>query len=125
MKIMIPVGAFIAFSIFFAGCSAKSDDANSSGTAKPADSDNIITFDYTNVDAVAADVLEAMPDIQDEITEIRSTFNTENKSFTRNNTPIEDVPLEKLFSVEKRLFRLDVESLLSDQKKRSAVQNGS
>ena len=66
-----------------------------------------------------------MPDIQAEITEIRSTFNKGNKSFSRNNTPIEDVPLEKLFSVEKRLFRLDVESLLSDQKKRSAVQNGS
>lgn len=115
-KFYVAIGVCIVFSSFCNGCSTKSDDANSSGTAKPADSDNIITMDYTNIDAVLADILETLPDIQAEITEIRNTFNPENKSFRKNNNPIEDVPLENLFSVKKQLFRLEVANRLSDQK---------
>src|SRR5690606_37585678 len=74
------------------------------------------TIDYTNIDSAVASVLKTMPEIKAEIKEIKSTMNKKNMSYSVNNTRIEDVPIEELFSVKKRQFRLEVENRLANKK---------
>jgi len=103
--LLVVIGSYILFK-----------QKTNADTANIANVNDVLTIDYTNIDSAVASVLKTMPEIKAEIKEIKSTMNKKNMSYSVNNTRIEDVPIEELFSVKKRQFRLEVENRLANKK---------
>lgn len=69
-----------------------------------------VEVDFTNIDSAVANVLKEMPEIQAELDEIRRI---DDKKALKDS--FLEVPIEDLFRVEKRQFRLEVENQLTNQ----------
>ncbi|NGP45102.1 hypothetical protein G4V62_09070 [Bacillaceae bacterium SIJ1] len=72
----------------------------------------VLDVDFTKIDAIVAEELKSMSKVSSEIKEIRSKPNQ--KSISMKDHMIDDEYFKNLLSVDKTIFRLNVENKLSN-----------